>query len=86
MLSVHIHFAKSTTQGIVAIENKVVAPTHCAAYSGEVSNTSAKVIVEVAEGSPKATVRNVTQKSDKPIILNKKQNIIGIAISLSAKR
>ena len=86
MLSVHIHFAKSTMQGIVATENNVVAPTHWAAYSGEVSYTSAKVIVEVAEGSPKATVKNITQKSENPTILNKKQKSIGINTSLKANR
>ena len=42
------------------------------------SYTSAKVIVEVAEGSPKATVKNITQKSENPTILNKKQKSIGI--------
>ena len=82
----HIHFAKSTTQGIVAIEKSVVAPTHCAAYSGEVSNTSANVIVDVAEGSPNATVKNTTQKSENPITLKIKQKIIGIKISLNTKR
>ena len=85
-MSVHTHFARRTTQGIVAIEKSVVAPTHCAAYSGEVSKTSAKVIVLVAEGSPNATVRKITQKSEKPITLKKKQNIIGTVISRSAKR
>ena len=82
----HIHFAKRTMQGIVAIENRVVAPTHCAAYSGEVSNTSAKVIVEVAEGSPNATVRNTTQKSVNPTILKIKQNTIGTIMRRNAKR
>jgi hypothetical protein len=86
MLSVHIHFASRTIHGIVAIENKVDAPTHCAAYSGEVSYTSAKVIVEVAEGSPNATVKKMTQKSDKPTILNKKQKMIGKRISLKPIR
>ena len=69
--------ARRTTQGIVAIENSVVAPTHCAAYSGEVSNTSAKVIVDVAEGSPNAIVKKITQKSLNPIIFNIKQKIKG---------
>lgn len=86
MFKVHIHFAKSTTQGIVAIEKSVVAPTHWAAYSGEVSNTSAKVMVDVADGSPNATVKNITQKSENPIILKKKQNTIGISASRNAKR
>ena len=80
------HFARSTTQGIVAIEKSVVAPTHWAAYSGAVSNTSANVIVDVADGSPKATVKNSTQNSENPSILNKKQNTMGTAISLNAKR
>ena len=78
MFSEQIHFASKTTQGIVAIVKSVVAPTHCAAYSGEVSNTSAKVIVEVADGRPSATVRNITQKSENPSILSKKQNMMGI--------
>ena len=70
----------------MAIEKSVVAPTHCAAYSGEVSNTSANVIVDVAEGSPNATVKNTTQKSENPITLKIKQKIIGIKISLNTKR
>ena len=80
MLSLQICSAKRTTQGIVAIEKSVVAPTHWAAYSGDVSNTSPKVIVDVAEGSPNATVKNITQKLSNPIIFKIKQNIMGIKI------